>query len=108
MIHELTRVVLTEDVPEYNLQAGDLGVVVLVHREGEAYEVEFLTLEGDTVAVETLTARQVRPVRSGEIAHVRAWSNAAYEAVNTPRGLFDTRYSQDASDSIWRATTGVV
>ena len=34
MIHELTRVVLTEDVPEYNLQAGDLGVVVLVHREG--------------------------------------------------------------------------
>ncbi len=77
MIQELDRVVLTEDLPDYALQAGDLGVVVLVHRQGEAFEVEFLTLEGDTVAVETLTARQVRPVRASEIAHVREWEQAA-------------------------------
>ena len=77
MIQELDRVVLAEDLPDYALQAGDLGVVVLVHGSGEAFEVEFLTLDGDTVAVETLTARQVRPIRAGEIAHVRGWEQAA-------------------------------
>lgn len=38
MIAELDRVVLTADLPEHSLRAGDLGTVVLVHRGGEGYE----------------------------------------------------------------------
>jgi hypothetical protein len=71
MIDELETVVLTTKLPEYNLQVGDLGTVVLVHRGGEAYEVEFMTLDGDTIAVVTLLASQVRLAREGEIAHAR-------------------------------------
>ena len=66
--HDLA--VLAEDLPEYELKRGDLGTVVLVHRDGAGYEVEFVTLGGDTVAVVTLSASQVRP-GGGEIAHAR-------------------------------------
>ena len=68
---ELDAVVLTDDLPEYGLRTGDLGTVVLIHRGEAGYEVEFATLEGDTVAVVTLLASQVRPVRPQEIAHAR-------------------------------------
>jgi hypothetical protein len=33
---------------------GDIGTVVLVYRGGEAYEVEFVAADGNTIAVETL------------------------------------------------------
>jgi len=54
------------------LSAGDIGTVVLVHRENKGYEVEFLSLDGDTIAVVTLFPNQVRPVQSGEIVHARS------------------------------------
>lgn len=72
MIREHSSVVLTEAIPSAGLEAGDVGVVVHVHQNGDAYEVEFLTLDGNTIAVETLTARQVRAASSGDIPHVRA------------------------------------
>jgi hypothetical protein len=34
--------------------------------------VEFTSLDGDTIAVVTLMASQVRPAQTGEIAHMRA------------------------------------
>jgi Domain of unknown function (DUF4926) len=71
MIKEHDRVVLTDDVPAEGLKAGDIGTVVHVHGSGEAYEVEFICLDGETIAVVTLKASQVRPTQSREIAHVR-------------------------------------
>jgi hypothetical protein len=71
MIKELDDVVLCVDLPEKGLANGDLGTVVLIHDGGAGYEVEFTALDGETVAVVTLTARQVRPARPHEIAHVR-------------------------------------
>ncbi|MGH7859523.1 MAG: DUF4926 domain-containing protein, partial [Candidatus Binatia bacterium] len=67
---EHERVVLTASVPEEGLEPGDVGTVVHVYRDGEAYEVEFLTLDGRTAAVVTLEASQVRPV-SREITQAR-------------------------------------
>ncbi len=72
MLEELASVVLETDMSERGLQAGDIGTVVLVHQHGKGYTVEFLTLQGETVAVVTLGAEQVRPIRPNEIAHVRA------------------------------------
>ena len=43
---------------------------MLVHRGAAGYEVEFTSLDGDTVAVVTLVVNQVRPAQTGEIAHV--------------------------------------
>ena len=71
MIREHDTVVLTEDLSSERLRAGDVGAVVHVHRDGEAYEVEFVTLAGETVAVTTLAPRQLRPVGSRDLAHVR-------------------------------------
>lgn len=72
MIEELASIVLLADMPEHELAAGDIGTVVMVHEGGKGYTVEFMTLNGDTVAVVTLSAEQVRPIRPNEIAHVRA------------------------------------
>ena len=51
MINELDRVVLTTSVPGEGLEAGDVGTVVHVRRDGLAFEVEFTTLTGNTAAV---------------------------------------------------------
>ena len=48
---ELQRVVLTTDLPEHGLAEGDVGTVVDVYAGGEGYEVEFVTLTGETVGV---------------------------------------------------------
>ena len=44
---------------------------MLVHRGAAGYEVEFTSLDGDSIAVVTLMANQVRPAQTGAIAHVR-------------------------------------
>ncbi len=71
MIREHDRVVLVTAVPAEGLVAGDVGTVVHIYRDGQAYEVEFTTLEGKTAAVITLEASQVRPVGKREITHAR-------------------------------------
>jgi hypothetical protein len=62
---------LTEDLPEHGLQKGDLGTVVLLH-SADGYEVEFMTLDGQTLAVVSLVPKQVRSVGRREIAQARA------------------------------------
>jgi hypothetical protein len=71
MIDEHDRIVLTEPLPESDLQAGDVGTVVHVYDEGTAYEIEFFHLDGRTVAVETVEASAVRPVASTDVTHAR-------------------------------------
>ena len=71
MIKEYERVVLTAGVAAEGLEAGDVGTVVHVYRDGQAYEVEFTTLAGKTAAVVTLESSQVRPVADREITHAR-------------------------------------
>lgn len=71
MLQELDRAVLLVDLPLQGLTAGDIGTVVMVHAGGQGYTIEFVTLGGNTIAVETLTATQIRDVRPDEIAHAR-------------------------------------
>jgi hypothetical protein len=71
MIAEHDQVVLTHDLPRSRLCAGDVGFVVHVHPSSAAYEVEFVSLDGETIAVETLSSSAVRAVRPGDMAHVR-------------------------------------
>lgn len=71
MIREHDPIVLTENLPEHALEAGDVGVVVHIYPGGEAFEVEFLTLAGETTAVTTLKKNQLRAIRKREIPHAR-------------------------------------
>ena len=75
-IKELDCVVLTKNLPQASLEAGDVGTVVHIHKNGAAYEVEFITLAGRTVAVATVEASDLRPVGKRDISHVRELQEA--------------------------------
>lgn len=71
MIRELDTVVLRHDFDEYGLEEGDIGAVVHCYSDGNAFEVEFVTAEGRTIAVLTLTSSDIRLMCKKEILHVR-------------------------------------
>ena len=50
--------------------------MVHCYRDGKAFEVEFVTGEGETVAVVTLSIEDIRPMRREEILHVCALVSA--------------------------------
>jgi len=71
VIRELETIVLTRDIPEHGLRRGDIGAIVHSYKDGVAFEVEFVTGKGDTVAVITLESKDVRPMHPNEIRHAR-------------------------------------
>lgn len=68
---EFDLVVLQEDLVDAHLKAGDVGTILTVYNGGKAFEVEFVTLTGEAVAIETLLSHQIREVRPSEIMAVR-------------------------------------
>ena len=76
MIRKLDDVVLECDLPQHGLKRGDVGTVVLVHGDGAGYEVEFTALDGETLAVTSLSGGQLREVGGSEIAHARGLAHA--------------------------------
>jgi hypothetical protein len=79
MIKELSLVVLTHSIPDHSLVAGDVGTVVHVYPEAKAYEVEFMTGAGKTIAVLTLRPPDIRPI-AAEILHARSYEQIARAA----------------------------
>ena len=69
------RAVLTRDLPDEGLLAGDVGVVVEVYpsREGvpEGYELEFFSAGGTTLAVVSVPATAVRAATEREVLSIR-------------------------------------
>ncbi len=72
MIAEHDQVVLTRDLPEHCVVAGDIATVIAVHQGGKGYTLELMTLQGDTIAIVTVHAGDIRPARERELPHVRA------------------------------------
>ena len=72
MIAEHSLVVLDSETPHEMLTRGDVGTVVHVYKGGEGYEVEFVDGGGHTVALVTVSADDVRPIKAGELLHTRA------------------------------------
>lgn len=70
-IRQYEQAVLTVDLPEKELKAGDVGTVVDIHDGGAGYSLEFFTLAGETIAVATVTADAVRPVNARDRVHAR-------------------------------------
>lgn len=74
MIKELDTVVLAKDIKEHKLTRGDVGAVVHVYEGGKAFEVEFVTGVGKTIAVVTLQVGDIRPMQRADILHVREFA----------------------------------
>lgn len=70
MIKQLDTVVLTRDLPEHGLKRGDVGAVVLVQGDGAPYGVEFVALDGETLALATLSEADIRRAEN-EVMHSR-------------------------------------
>ena len=91
MIQEHDRVVLTVPLSDEGLEAGDVGVVVHVYPRHEAYEVEFVTLAGQTAAIVTASADQIRPIGKHEIPHARgSFVHGVPGAYLSPAGIEPT------------------
>jgi Domain of unknown function (DUF4926) len=71
-------VILTRDIPERGLRAGDVGTLVDRHVvpgvADEGYSVEFFDMSGSTVAVVTVPAGALRPPTPTDRPAVRALS----------------------------------
>jgi hypothetical protein len=70
-MNEHDLIALTCDLPEYGLRTDDVGTIVNVYENEKGYEVEFVTLIGDTVAIVTLLPDQVRSITPSEVAMAR-------------------------------------
>ena len=70
-MQNMIRVVLTADVADSRLEAGDVGTIVHVYRGSAAFEVEFHALDGHTAAVATIPSSCVRPATGADITHAR-------------------------------------
>nr|WP_226820312.1 DUF4926 domain-containing protein [Acidithiobacillus ferrooxidans] len=67
----MDTVILVKGRSDQGLVKGDMGAVAMVHDGGKAFEVEFVTLAGDTLGVLTLTADEVRPNTARDVPQVR-------------------------------------
>ena len=69
---ELDTVVLAEHLPDHNLTPGDMGTVVHDYDDGNAVEVEFVNVSGETVAIVTLDRDRIRAIEDTDIPHARS------------------------------------
>lgn len=60
MIKELERIYLLADLAGTAFVKGDVGTVVYIYPDNQAYEIEFFALDGSTLGVETIRANQVK------------------------------------------------
>jgi len=72
----LDVVVLQHDLPPHDLKRGDLGAVVEVYGPDDL-EVEFVTASGETEALITIKAADVRAIARNDMIAVRSLSGAA-------------------------------
>lgn len=73
-------VILTTDLPEEDLKAGDVGTVVerhIVPGQEDGYSVEFFDMTGETVAVVTVQAGLLRSPTHTDRPAVRAMATGA-------------------------------
>ena len=67
---------LKEGQHEKGLLPGDVGTIVNVQGNGEAFEVEFLEHSGYTVAIATIYPSQIRPATKSDLGNDRFWKTA--------------------------------
>ena len=74
MFEEHEQIVLTAEVLGDEGEAqkpGDVGTLIHIHPDEEAAVVEFLSLDGGTVALATVLPSQMRPVTGADLTHAR-------------------------------------
>ena len=81
MIREHEHIVLIDDLPDDNLKAGEVGTVVHIYPQHSAYEVEFFSPAGNTIAVATVERTQARPATPAEVKPLPVLYNYAQDGI---------------------------
>ncbi|MCB2262673.1 MAG: DUF4926 domain-containing protein [Candidatus Thiosymbion ectosymbiont of Robbea hypermnestra] len=68
---ETDLIVLTHDIAEHSLKTGDVGTIIHCYDDKVGFEIEFVTAEGKTIVVLTLTTKDIRAFDNMEILHAR-------------------------------------
>ena len=84
----LDVVALTQDVPEHNLKRGDIGTVVEILANGEAYEVEFSDDNRQMYKCLSFLASQIRVIHDEPI-NVNPTAQRLIKAMEKPPHLTD-------------------
>jgi hypothetical protein len=72
MLAILETIIVTVNVPDYQVLAGDIGTVVEIYPTPQlAYEIEFVNPDGSTRALLTLAAAQVRRLSAADVLTTR-------------------------------------
>ena len=68
----LESIIVTVNIPDYHVLAGDVGTIVEIYSLPQtAYEVEFVNPDGSTRALLTLSADQLRRLSSADVLTTR-------------------------------------
>ena len=81
MLQEFEQITLTVDLPDEGLKAGDVGTIVHIHPRGVAYEVEFFSPAGNTIAVATVENYQARLSTPDEVEPLTVLYNWVQDGV---------------------------
>lgn len=95
MFEELQVIELTHDIKEYNLKEGERGTIVEVYKNGKAYEVEFVTPNGKTIALLTLIPDDMRAYMN-KVEYVSRLLNAPISLGTVSSMTLDTLINNDA------------
>lgn len=74
MLKEHQQIVLTAPATgdeQQKLQPGDVGTIIHIHPNQQAFVAEFSSLDGETVAIATILPSQARPVTNSDFTHAR-------------------------------------
>ena len=98
MINPFDQVVLTRDLVDSGLKTGCVGCVVEVYDNSDAFEVEFTTMRGRTIAVVTLSPSDIREFDDNDILCVRDLQSNEAKSSLSPMGLEFWDNSSDDKD----------
>ena len=59
-MQELDHVALTQELPEHGLKIGDIGIILNIYGDHKGYEVEFVKLNGELIALVSVYPAQIR------------------------------------------------
>ena len=65
-------VALIEDLPEDGLVCGNMGAIVEIYNDGEAYEVEFVDTHGQTYGLLALRPEQILVLHRSSMEKIAA------------------------------------
>ncbi|MDE0632246.1 MAG: DUF4926 domain-containing protein [Caldilineaceae bacterium SB0665_bin_25] len=74
MFKEHQQIVLTAPAigdEQEELKPGDVGTIIHIHPNQEAFVAEFSSLDGENVAIATILPSQARPVANSDFTHAR-------------------------------------